>query len=156
MCLQVGVAEGSLLPSLSAEVSGRLGASGVAVGDPVSRPGAESAGREPRQRRRPETRGAEVPTGSGGETSETMFTSRHTRQRHVLNHGFTSCLSAAVDGAEVPSCRRVRLQLRLQTHAGSGPGLGHGRLQTGHQPPCGPVTLRSQDALENCSHFTVF
>lgn len=67
LTVQVGVAEGSLLPFLCAEVSGRLGASGVAVSDLVSRAGADSAGRELRQRRHPETRGADDASGSGGE-----------------------------------------------------------------------------------------
>lgn len=69
LCLQVGVAEGSLLPSLSAEVSWRLGASGAADGDDgsESRAGADSSGRESRQRRDPETRGGEAQTGPGGQ-----------------------------------------------------------------------------------------
>ncbi len=50
MCVQVGVAKGSLLPSLCAEVSGRLGAAGVSVGDSVQRAGADSAGRDALQR----------------------------------------------------------------------------------------------------------
>ena len=63
MSVQVGVAEGSLLSSVRAEVSGRLGAAGVVVGDAVQRTGADSAGRESRQRRDPETGGAADESG---------------------------------------------------------------------------------------------
>lgn len=74
---QVGVAKGPLLPNVRAEVSGRLGAAGVAATvaiASISGAGANSAGREPRQRQRPEAGRPEGTAGSGG-----RYLCHHTR-----------------------------------------------------------------------------
>lgn len=76
---QVGVAKGPLLPNVRAEVSGRLGAAGVAAATAItitgiSGAGAHSAGREPRQRQRPEAGRPEGTAGSGG-----RYLCHHTR-----------------------------------------------------------------------------
>lgn len=52
---------------------------------------------------------------------------------------YISGCTAGGSSAAVP-CRGVRLQLRLQTQAGSGPGRVCERVPTGCQPSCGPVT----------------
>lgn len=73
---QVGVAKGPLLPNVRAEVSGRLGAASVAAAatiGSISGAGANSAGREPRQRQRPEAGRPEGTAGSGGQ-----YLCRHT------------------------------------------------------------------------------
>lgn len=86
---QVGVAEGSLLSVLCAQVSGRLGAPGIACGNAsFQMSGADSAGREPHRHGGPETRAVD-PAGSGGEHLRRHTVVLLTDRKRML---ITSCL----------------------------------------------------------------